>query len=86
MDFRSFDNKNVFAERSEGPIAEPTHLVFDHKTGENIFANGADFFYLPHGLTVDHEDNMWFTDVGTHQVQYPAAEIFGLPCCNVFCT
>lgn len=27
-------------------------------------------FYLPHGLTVDHEDNVWVTDVGAHQVQY----------------
>ena len=25
-------------------------------------------FYLPHGLTVDHEDNLWLTDVGSHQV------------------
>ena len=25
-------------------------------------------FYLPHGLTVDHEDNLWLTDVASHQV------------------
>lgn len=25
-------------------------------------------FFLPHGLTVDHEDNLWLTDVGSHQV------------------
>ena len=25
-------------------------------------------FYLPHGLTVDHEDCLWVTDVGAHQV------------------
>ena len=26
-------------------------------------------FYLPHGLTVDHDDNLWLTDVGSHQVR-----------------
>lgn len=25
-------------------------------------------FYLPHGLTVDNDDNLWVTDVGAHQV------------------
>jgi len=23
---------------------------------------------LPHGLAIDHEDNLWLTDVGSHQV------------------
>lgn len=25
-------------------------------------------FYLPHGLTVDHEGNLWLTDIGMQQV------------------
>lgn len=25
-------------------------------------------FYMPHGLTIDHEDNVWVTDVALHQV------------------
>lgn len=25
-------------------------------------------FYMPHGLTVDPEDNVWLTDVAMHQV------------------
>lgn len=25
-------------------------------------------FYMPHGLTVDHENNIWVTDVALHQV------------------
>ena len=25
-------------------------------------------FYLPHGLTVDDNDNIWITDLGSHQV------------------
>jgi peptidylamidoglycolate lyase len=29
---------------------------------------GAHLFYMPHGLTVDHEGNIWVTDVGLHQV------------------
>jgi len=29
---------------------------------------GANRFFMPHGLTVDHADNVWLTDVGLHQV------------------
>ncbi|KAK7011016.1 peptidyl-alpha-hydroxyglycine alpha-amidating lyase F21F3.1, partial [Biomphalaria glabrata] len=25
-------------------------------------------FNVPHGLTIDHKDNIWVTDVGRHQV------------------
>lgn len=25
-------------------------------------------FYMPHGITVDHENNVWLTDVALHQV------------------
>jgi len=25
-------------------------------------------FYLPHGLTVDHQKNIWVTDVALHQI------------------
>ena len=25
-------------------------------------------FFMPHGLTIDHEGNMWLTDVAMHQV------------------
>lgn len=25
-------------------------------------------FFMPHGITVDHENNVWLTDVGLHQV------------------
>ena len=28
---------------------------------------GADLFYMPHGLTVDPEGNIWVTDVGLQQ-------------------
>uniref|UniRef100_A0A182IJZ6 peptidylamidoglycolate lyase n=1 Tax=Anopheles atroparvus TaxID=41427 RepID=A0A182IJZ6_ANOAO len=29
---------------------------------------GSSVFYMPHGLTIDHEDNYWLTDVALHQV------------------
>ena len=25
-------------------------------------------FYLPHGIAIDHENNIWVTDVALHQV------------------
>jgi peptidylamidoglycolate lyase len=31
-------------------------------------SGGAGLFAMPHGLTVDAEDNVWVTDVGFHQV------------------
>lgn len=50
------------------PIAEPTVSVFDGRTGKLLAEWGAGEFIMPHGLTVDHEDNVWLTDVGRHQV------------------
>ena len=29
---------------------------------------GSDLFYMPHGITIDHDRNIWVTDVGLHQV------------------
>jgi peptidylamidoglycolate lyase len=49
-------------------IASPTVLVLDSETGEVIGQWGADTFVMPHGLTIDNEDNIWLTDVGLHQV------------------
>jgi peptidylamidoglycolate lyase len=49
-------------------IASPTVLVLDSATGEVIEQWGAKMFVMPHGLTVDLEDNLWLTDVGLHQV------------------
>lgn len=49
-------------------IDRPTVAVFDGRTGKLLRSWGANEFVMPHGLTVDHEDNIWLTDVGTHQV------------------
>ena len=49
-------------------IASPTILVLDGETGEVIEQRGAGIFVMPHGLTIDEQDNLWLTDVGLHQV------------------
>eukprot|EP00794_Sanderia_malayensis_P009853 gene9853-10864_t len=50
------------------PIAEDTLAWLNQDTGKVILEWGKGMFYLPHGLTVDHADNIWLTDVGSHQV------------------
>ncbi|CAJ0575330.1 unnamed protein product, partial [Mesorhabditis spiculigera] len=51
-----------------GMIANATIAVIDPANGQVVAEHGKNQFYLPHGLTVDHEDNIWVTDVGAHQV------------------
>ena len=50
------------------PISGTTVSVIDGKTGKLLNSWGAGLFVMPHGLTIDHEDNVWLTDVGLHQV------------------
>ncbi len=52
----------------EEPIAAPTVAVIDGRTGKLLAEWGAGEFIMPHGLTLDSEDNVWLTDVGRHQV------------------
>ena len=49
-------------------IPSPTVFILDHETGNLIEQWGADMFVMPHGLTIDKDDNLWLTDVGLHQV------------------
>jgi peptidylamidoglycolate lyase len=49
-------------------IASHTILLIDSKTGKLINSWGNHQFVMPHGLTVDKNDNVWVTDVGLHQV------------------
>lgn len=49
-------------------ISLNTILTFDHESGKMIKAWGANHFIMPHGLTVDRENNVWVTDVGLQQV------------------
>lgn len=50
------------------PIPEPTVSIFDGPSGVLLSEWGAGTFIMPHGLTIDHDDHVWLTDVGLHQV------------------
>ncbi|CAG0914994.1 unnamed protein product [Notodromas monacha] len=63
----SFDRQNRFRKVEEGPIAGNTVVYIDPETGKQLGQWGKELFYLPHGLTIDHEDNLWVTDAGAHQ-------------------
>jgi peptidylamidoglycolate lyase len=52
----------------ESYINEKTILIIDKETGSVINSWGAGLFIMPHGLTVDDQNNVWVTDVGLHQV------------------
>ncbi|XP_045156452.2 probable peptidyl-alpha-hydroxyglycine alpha-amidating lyase pgal-1 [Mercenaria mercenaria] len=51
-----------------GPIQRDVLMRISNKTGEIITQSGAGEYYMPHGLTIDKDDNLWLTDVGLHQV------------------
>jgi peptidylamidoglycolate lyase len=52
----------------ETTISAATILVLDRKTGQLLNSWGDSLFIMPHGLTVDEDNNVWVTDVGLHQV------------------
>ncbi len=45
-----------------------TVVTVDAESGEAVDEWGADTFYMPHGIAVDAQGNVYLTDVGTHQV------------------
>jgi DNA-binding beta-propeller fold protein YncE len=49
-------------------ISANTILMLDRETGKVLNSWGANFFIMPHGLTVDKENNVWVTDVALHQI------------------
>ncbi|XP_005182185.1 peptidyl-alpha-hydroxyglycine alpha-amidating lyase 1 [Musca domestica] len=67
-DQNTFTLGNVFRQRNKGPIRDSTVLALDRETGNLAYDWGKNLFYMPHGLTIDHEDNVWITDVALHQV------------------
>ena len=52
----------------DSPIATPTILKVEAATGRYLGELGAGQFGMPHGLSVDQDDNIWVTDVALHQV------------------
>lgn len=52
----------------DSAISLPTILELDNGSGKILNSWGANYFIMPHGLTVDRNNNVWVTDVGLHQV------------------
>jgi peptidylamidoglycolate lyase len=50
------------------PLMDKTILKVDRYSGELLNSWGDNLFIMPHGLTVDNENNIWVTDVGLHQI------------------
>ena len=53
---------------SKDPIPDATILELDPGTGKVLKEWGQHIFIMPHGLTIDKDDNIWVTDVGLQQV------------------
>ncbi|XP_075976775.1 peptidyl-alpha-hydroxyglycine alpha-amidating lyase 1-like isoform X2 [Anticarsia gemmatalis] len=66
-DADTFNERDVYNFIATPAIREPTILVLND-TGELVDQWGQDLFYMPHGITVDKDDNVWVTDVAMHQV------------------
>ena len=49
-------------------ISVNTIFLLDKETGKVLESWGANLFIMPHGLTVDEENNVWVTDVALNQV------------------
>jgi peptidylamidoglycolate lyase len=66
--WNSFNGNNFNTQIYPNPIQGNviTHITPD--TYDEVHSWGKNLFYLPHGLTVDHEGNFWLTDVALHQV------------------
>ena len=45
-----------------------TISLLDNKSGKILNSWGDSIFIMPHGLTVDNNNNVWVTDVGLHQI------------------
>lgn len=66
-DEHTFTNGNIYLGIGKPAIQHKTILIFN-ETGELLDMWGDDFFYMPHGISVDSEGNVWTTDVALHQV------------------
>ncbi|XP_071446541.1 peptidyl-alpha-hydroxyglycine alpha-amidating lyase 2-like [Hetaerina americana] len=64
----SFNGHNEYLHVDDGPIQDDTVLTLDPETGKVVHSWGSNHFYVPHGLTVDSEGQVWVTDVAMHQV------------------
>lgn len=67
--FRSFPDGHHFDRKNYPTIEQQTILLIDIQTGEIINEWGNHSFSMPHGLSLDQEENLWLTDVALHQVR-----------------
>ena len=65
--YSSFSNDHTYRHILNGPIKVATIIHFS-SSGQPQHAWGSNFFYMPHGLTIDHEGSFWVTDTALHQV------------------
>jgi peptidylamidoglycolate lyase len=64
----SFPDGRHFNKEKFGVIPENTMFTVNTRNGQVVDQWGNDTFYMPHGLSVDSEGNLWATDVAMHQV------------------
>ena len=57
------------SEPNSSLLNENTVLMLDGTSGEILNKWGANRFFMPHGMAIDAEDNVWVTDVEGHTVQ-----------------
>jgi len=57
-----------FALKETSKIGEPTVLEIDPDTGKLISSWGANLFLVPHGISVDGQNNVFLTDVSLQQI------------------
>ena len=50
------------------PLIAGTTIEVFNANGRHLRSWGANKFVMPHGLTIDRQDNVWLTDVALHQV------------------
>ncbi|OQV14470.1 Peptidyl-glycine alpha-amidating monooxygenase [Hypsibius exemplaris] len=67
-DGTAFGYDNVYAKKADGPITQSTILVVDKATAAVQRQFGENLFYMPHGITVGRDGDLWVTDVALHQV------------------
>jgi peptidylamidoglycolate lyase len=65
---RAGRNWPLFGSMPNTNIASNTILLLDRLNGKILNSWGGNLFIMPHGLTVDKNNNVWVTDVGLHQV------------------
>jgi peptidylamidoglycolate lyase len=65
---RSGREWRLFGPMPDSYIPSKTILLLDGQSGKILNSWGDNLFIMPHGLTVDKNNNVWVTDVGLQQV------------------